>query len=472
LRDALPTDPDCFVAPPRAMTPNPGANSLDISGPAESPGHIIYDGLNLTPDHGAATYRRLLTSIARTLGYDVGVIYDTAFTPDKDPLLQEVLFFDQMRAPHELGRKITLKRRIRTIVDQLRYNFMIKALPLRGREAVVSQQYADALTEHDRAFIGHNILNNSNLHFECTAHFVNMSFDPTPDILHCTFPMPLRVRSACNTYTIKDLSSLRLPLSTVKNRQKTFRLLKKIADTADHIVTVSETVKRDIVHILKVDDRRVTNTYQAVTLPQKYLARSERAVANYLDGLYHLEMDGYLIFITRFESKNSIDRLIRGVISSGINIPMVLVLSRGFHDLEELYQIIEHGSKTRPRNSAGLWVLWSDYVGLSSLVNLLRGARAVVFPSLREDCSVPVLEAMMLGTPVVASTSPALSEISGNAALLVDPCDAEKMARAIKAIVNDADLRRELGRRGAAQAAKFSLPRYRERVRALYASLA
>jgi len=454
------------------MTPNSGANRPDIGGPVESPGHIVYDGLNLTPDHGAATYRRRLTSIARTLGYDVGVIYDTAFTPDKDPLLQEVLFFDQMRAPHELGRKITLKRRIRTIVDQLRYNFMIKALPLRCGEAVVSQQYADTLTEHDRAYIGRNILNNSNLNFERTANFVNISFYPAPDILHCTFPMPLRVRSACNTYTIKDLSSLRLPLSTGKNRQKTFRLLKKIADTADHIVTVSETVKRDIVHILKVDDRRVTNTYQAVTLPQKYLARSERAVENYLDSLYHLEMNGYIIVITTFESKNDIGRLIREVLSSGVNIPLVLVIARGYHDREELDRIIEHKAKTISRNSVGLWVICLDYVGLSSLVNLIRGARAVVFPSLREDCSLPVLEAMMLGTPVVASTSATLSEISGNAALLVDPCDVEKMARAITAIVNDADLRHELGRRGTAQAAKFSLARYRERVRSLYASLA
>jgi glycosyltransferase involved in cell wall biosynthesis len=55
--------------------------------------------------------------------------------------------------------------------------------------------------------------------------------------------------------------------------------------------------------------------------------------------------------------------------------------------------------------------------------------------------------------------------------LLVDPYDADDIARAITTIVNDADLRAKLSRRGWSQAAKFSVERYRERVEALYARL-
>ena len=79
---------------------------------------------------------------------------------------------------------------------------------------------------------------------------------------------------------------------------------------------------------------------------------------------------------------------------------------------------------------------------------------------------------LMLGTPVVSVTSEALIEISGDAVLFVDPDDVEDMARALATIVNDSDLRGELSRRGIDQAAKFSLARYRERLRSLYASLA
>jgi glycosyltransferase involved in cell wall biosynthesis len=78
---------------------------------------------------------------------------------------------------------------------------------------------------------------------------------------------------------------------------------------------------------------------------------------------------------------------------------------------------------------------------------------------------------MTLGTPVVASRESSLPEIAGDAALLVDPYDSEQIARAIKTIVNDGDLRAELSQRGPRQAAKFSIDRYRERVEALYDSL-
>jgi glycosyltransferase involved in cell wall biosynthesis len=112
-----------------------------------------------------------------------------------------------------------------------------------------------------------------------------------------------------------------------------------------------------------------------------------------------------------------------------------------------------------------------DYVSRSNLVTLIRGARAVVFPSLYEGFGLPVLEAMTLGTPVVASRESSLPEIAGDAALLVDPYNTDHIAKAITTIANDADLRAELSRRGPAQAVKFSVDRYRDRVGAVYAAL-
>ena len=68
-----------------------------------------------------------------------------------------------------------------------------------------------------------------------------------PDILHCTYQLPLRAKRSCNIYTIHDLVPLRLPFTTLDNKRQTYRLLRKIAAEADHIVTVSENSKRDIV---------------------------------------------------------------------------------------------------------------------------------------------------------------------------------------------------------------------------------
>jgi len=459
------------------MTPATASNTPDVSSPVRTPGRIIYNGLNLTLDQGTgiAGYTRLLTRVARTLGYDVGVVYGTAFTPDTDPLLQEVLFFDQMRASHHLDRKTTLGGTLNTIIDQVRHNFTVKPLPLRFGDAVIYRQYADSFAEHDRAFVGRNLFENANKFFDHTTNFTDLSFDPAPDLLHCTCPEPLRVRSARNIYTIKDFSILQKPDETLESKRKTLRLFKKIADTADHIVTVSETSKRDIIHTLKVDENRVTNTYQAVVFPQKYLERPEQAVANYLDGFYGLEMHGYLLFFGALEPKKTVDRLIDAFLSSDVDIPLVLVTAPGGHNRDELNALGEHGehkARVGVRNAAGARIRYLNYVGLSAHVSLIRGARAVVFPSPYEGFALPVLEAMMLGTPVVTATSGALTEITGDAVLLVDPDDAEDVARALATIVNDADLRSELSRRGTEQAAKFSVARYRERLRSLYASLA
>jgi len=222
--------------------------------------------------------------------------------------------------------------------------------------------------------------------------------------------------------------------------------------------------------MLKVDETRVTNTYQAVTLPQKYLDRSEQTVANYLDGLYGLEMNGYLLCFDALEPKENAGWLIDAFRLSDADIPLVLVTAAGGrHSAEDAG---EHMAPEGARNAAGSPIRCLSYVGPSALVSLIRGARAVVSPSRYEGFSLSALEAMMLGTPVVTPTSGELAEISGDAALLVDPYDVDDMARAVRAIVNDADLRRELSQRGTAQAAKFSVARYRERIRSLYASLA
>jgi len=462
------------------MTLRAAPNAPGIGSPVEAPGRIIYDGLNPTLDHGTgiASYTQLLTRIARTLGYDVGVVYATAFAPDADPLLQEVLFFDQMRTPHQLDRKTTLSRALNTIIDRVRYDFTVKPLALRFGDAVIYREYADSLAEQDRAFGSRDLFERANTFFDHTGRFINLSFDPAPDVLHCTYPEPLIVRSARNIYTIHELIKLRKPGGNLDSRKRTFRLFKKIADTADHIVTVSETSKRDIIHTLKVDEHRVTNTYQAVAFPQKYLERSEQAVANYLDGFYGLEMHGYLLFFGALEPKKAVDHLIEAFLSSNIGIPLVLVAAPGRRNPDELNMPNRLGVPGEPqarigdRNAAGARVRHLNQAGLSAYVSLIRGARAVVFPSPCGGFALPVLEAMMLGTPVVSVTSEALIEISGDAVLFVDPDDVEDMARALATIVNDSDLRGELSRRGIDQAAKFSLARYRERLRSLYASLA
>ena len=439
---------------------------------------IFFDGLNLSLSRGTgiATYTRILTRAAHELGHEVGVVYSTPFTPAKDPLLREIAFFDEKRPEMSGKRKLTLRRALNHAIDQTRYHLPVRPLPVELTGAVVARQFKRTLAAHDRVFVSRNLFANAQTYFSRTKEFVNLAFEPRPDILHCTYPMPLRVKAARNIYTIHDLVPLRLPFTTVDNKRKIFRLLTKIAREADHIVTVSENTKRDIIKLLGVDENRITNTYQAVSFPKEDIERSEGVIAEQLAGSFGLESQEYLLFFGALEPKKNVGRLIEAYLASGVDVPLVLVSGEGWHNesentlLEELREN-EPGSTGLNRTRLKRRVRRFRYVRPSTLITLIRGARAVVFPSLYEGFGLPVLEAMTLGTPVVTSRESSLPEIAGDAALLVDPYDADDIARAITTIVNDTDLRAEFSRRGRLQAAKFSVERYRKRVEALYASL-
>jgi glycosyltransferase involved in cell wall biosynthesis len=110
----------------------------------------------------------------------------------------------------------------------------------------------------------------------------------------------------------------------------------------------------------------------------------------------------------------------------------------------------------------------------TELVDLYASAEAAVVPSLYEGFSLPAVEAMACGVPLVATTGGALPEVvgaDGEAALLVPPGDSDALARGLTTLLGDADLRRRLGERGRARAlARFTweaaaaatVDRYRE----------
>jgi len=172
------------------------------------------------------------------------------------------------------------------------------------------------------------------------------------------------------------------------------------------------------------------------------------------------------LFYGALEPKKNVSRLIDAYFFSGVILPLVLVTSGGWGNEAEV-ALIERRANTQIRQR----IYRLDYISQPMLVTMIRGACALIFPSLYEGFGLPVLEAMLLGTPVVTSRLGSLPEVAGDAALLVNPYEVSEIARGIGKIVEDADLRAELSTRGRTQAAVFSVERYRERVAQLYASL-
>ncbi|HEX6893636.1 MAG TPA: glycosyltransferase family 1 protein [Bryobacteraceae bacterium] len=110
-------------------------------------------------------------------------------------------------------------------------------------------------------------------------------------------------------------------------------------------------------------------------------------------------------------------------------------------------------------------------LGLTSeqeIPRLLSGALAFVYPSLYEGFGLPVLEAMQCGAAVIASRDPAIAEVAGDAAMLVDPCDLRAWVETLRALLADPCRLHELRSRGIKRAAEFSWARTAKRTREVY----
>ena len=272
--------------------------------------------------------------------------------------------------------------------------------------------------------------------------------------------------------TIHDLVPLRLPNTTLDNKRYFFQLIQHIVRRADHIVTVSEHSRRDIVSLFGVPEDRISNTYQAVTVPPRALARTNDEVADEIINLFGLDPGEYYLFVGALEPKKNVGRLIDAYAASGSRRPLIVAGGQGWQNKADLERIanprFSNYRVTETTISKVERVRRIPSLSADQLMTLMRGARALLFPSLFEGFGLPVLEAMTLGTPVMTSNVTSLPEVAGDAALLVDPYEVSDMAAAIRRLDNDADLLDDLSMRGRQQARLYSMENYVTRLARVY----
>jgi len=99
-------------------------------------------------------------------------------------------------------------------------------------------------------------------------------------------------------------------------------------------------------------------------------------------------------------------------------------------------------------------IIRTGVVDESTKSELLRAATMLVYPSVYEGFGLPPLEAMSVGTPVVTTEVPAITEVCGDGVSAVPIHDPEAVAKAVDSLLGDDELRRlqvERGRRAAAR---------------------
>jgi glycosyltransferase involved in cell wall biosynthesis len=161
----------------------------------------------------------------------------------------------------------------------------------------------------------------------------------------------------------------------------------------------------------------------------------------------------YVLAIGTLEPRKNLDRLVAAFGSVGAAHPGVRLVVAGKDG--EARPAIDKAVAALDRETRRRVVL-TGAVDDATRGALLRGAAVLAYPSLYEGFGFPVLEAMACDVPVVTTRAGAIPEVAGPAALLVDPSDADDLAGALNAVLDDGSLRRELITRGRDRARQFS----------------
>lgn len=216
---------------------------------------------------------------------------------------------------------------------------------------------------------------------------------------------------------------------------------------AAEIITPSEATKQDLIHFYKADSRKIHVVplgYKMETKTPSHAEQQKFLRRSLLTG------KEYFLYMGRIEHKKNTDTLIKAFQEfAGGNQSVKLVLA-GFtgHGGKQILKKIPVGLKNR--------ILHMGYVSESEKIILLQNALCFIFPSRFEGFGLPLLEAMNMGIPLIASDIPSSREVAGECALFFEKDDAGALAGLMERMTGDLDSREKMIEKGKKQAKHFS----------------
>ena len=239
------------------------------------------------------------------------------------------------------------------------------------------------------------------------------------DIAHSPHPLAMPTRAAARFITVHDLDFLAHPERTSAEIRRDYPgLVRRHAADADRVVVPSHHTGRLVRTELGVPEDRI------IICPNGAPAWPARAQPAYA---------GPILFVGSLEPRKNVPALVRayGLLASRRAVPRLILAGRASpRTLRDLGPL-----DVGPSGKVDLL----GYVDSARRYALYAGASMLVLPSLDEGFGLPLVEAMAVGVPVVASTRGAIPEVVGNAGTLVEPDDIDGLAAAMSRILDDRD---------------------------------
>ena len=269
------------------------------------------------------------------------------------------------------------------------------------------------------------------------------------DLYHIPNTMPLLRKPIPTVVTIHDMVELRVRKYGLLRTAYRYIINCIAAHLADHVLTVSESSKRDIVHFLRIPDSKVTVIYNGVSECFRPLDR--RKCKNFLESKYSISGDFLLApgGLSRNKNVPGLLASMRLLKERGRRESLVLLGDSNYREFKYVFSEVKQAE-------LGRLVVFPGFVPEEDLPAFYNAASVVVYPTLYEGFGFPALEAMACGTPVVTSNNSSLPEVTGGAALLVNPRNPKEIADAVQLALSDELLHAELSSRGLLRARQFS----------------
>lgn len=264
------------------------------------------------------------------------------------------------------------------------------------------------------------------------------------------FMVPLIKRKMGTVVTIHDIVSFIMP-DTIPMKYAFYmrNLIKLVSRRADRIISVSQSTKKDLITWLGVPEEKITVVHQAVSGIFRPAASGDGgAEIRRRFGIH----GRYMLFVGNLEPRKNLIRLMEAFAMArerlGGPIQLVICGKKGW--------LCSGILKTCERIRRGDDILITNYVNEIDLLGLYQNAEMFVFPTRYEGFGLPALEAMACGAPVITSNVSSLPEITGGAAMLINPSDVGEISEAMIKLAGSASLRSELREKGFKQAKLFS----------------